>query len=168
MWHGSARVVFLSQAKPLDRQTFVYDFRETSSSTHQSVVKKVRKAEFNATTFDHSGDNQLLPCASFMLLSQELSLPCASFMLLSQELSSSHALFTTAKESSELLLCLLHVMARRIPVRQGVWRLQPDLFAAGNHVDLPVGLHCHGGPAAVQLPDQHLRPHAAALLRLPG
>ena len=43
------------QAKQLDRQTFVYDFRETSSSTHQSVVKKVRKAEFNATTFDHSG-----------------------------------------------------------------------------------------------------------------
>ena len=46
---------FSSQAKPLDRQTFMYDFRETSSSTHQSVVKKVQKADFNATTFDHSG-----------------------------------------------------------------------------------------------------------------
>jgi hypothetical protein len=42
------------QAKQLDKATFGYDFRETSSSSHQSVVKKVKKSDISAT-FDHQG-----------------------------------------------------------------------------------------------------------------
>ena len=45
------------QPKGLDRQTFPYDFRETSSSSHQSVVKKVNKADFSASGFDHQGES---------------------------------------------------------------------------------------------------------------
>ncbi|EIE26855.1 hypothetical protein COCSUDRAFT_39831 [Coccomyxa subellipsoidea C-169] len=43
-----------SQAKQLDTATFGYDFRETSSSSHESVVKKVKKSDISAT-FDHQG-----------------------------------------------------------------------------------------------------------------
>lgn len=42
------------QAKELDTATFGYDFRETSSSSHESVVKKVKKSDISAT-FDHQG-----------------------------------------------------------------------------------------------------------------
>lgn len=42
------------QAKPLDKATFGYDFRETSSASHESVVKKVKKSDIS-TTFDHKG-----------------------------------------------------------------------------------------------------------------
>ena len=43
------------QAKPLEKATFSYDFRETSSSSHAQVVKKVKKSDVSAT-FDHQGD----------------------------------------------------------------------------------------------------------------
>lgn len=45
------------QAKELDTATFGYDFRETSSSTHDSVVKKVKKSDVSAN-FDHQGARQ--------------------------------------------------------------------------------------------------------------
>ena len=43
------------QAKPLEKATFSYDFRETSSSSHAQVVKKVKKSDVSAS-FDHQGD----------------------------------------------------------------------------------------------------------------
>ena len=46
---------YCMQVKALDKQTFAYDFRETSSSSHVSVVKKVNKADFAATGFDYQG-----------------------------------------------------------------------------------------------------------------
>ena len=46
------------QAKPLEKATFSYDFRETSSSSHAHVVKKVKKSDVSAT-FDHQGDAHL-------------------------------------------------------------------------------------------------------------
>lgn len=45
----------IMQAKPLEKATFSYDFRETSSSSHAQVVKKVKKSDVSAT-FDHQGD----------------------------------------------------------------------------------------------------------------
>ena len=55
-WHTKdVKLGLCLQPKGLDRQTFPYDFRETSSSSHQSVVKKVSKADFSASGFDHQG-----------------------------------------------------------------------------------------------------------------
>jgi hypothetical protein len=45
------------QVKGLDRQTSQYDFRETSSSSHTRVVKKVNKADFAASAFDYQGES---------------------------------------------------------------------------------------------------------------
>lgn len=47
------------QAKPLEKATFGYDFRETSSSSHEQVVKKVKKSDVS-TTFDHQGEHSPL------------------------------------------------------------------------------------------------------------
>ena len=47
------------QAKPLEKATFGYDFRETSSSSHEQVVKKVKKSDVSAT-FDHQGEQAVL------------------------------------------------------------------------------------------------------------
>ncbi len=46
-----------AQDKALDTATFTYDFRETSSGTHRSVVKKVSKRDFDKAgqTLDYSG-----------------------------------------------------------------------------------------------------------------
>ncbi len=45
------------QDKAIDTATFTYDFRETSSSTHRSVVKKVSKHDFDkaGTVLDYTG-----------------------------------------------------------------------------------------------------------------
>ena len=56
----SCRAVYAMQAKPLEKATFGYDFRETSSSSHQQVVKKVKKSDISAT-FDHQGTHHDTP-----------------------------------------------------------------------------------------------------------
>ena len=75
----SPRVVYAMQAKPLEKATFGYDFRETSSSSHQQVVKKVKKSDISAT-FDHQGTHHDTPSpnqSEFMHLhSSRLSMHC--------------------------------------------------------------------------------------------
>jgi hypothetical protein len=52
-----ARAGRAAQDKALDTATFTYDFRETSSGTHRSVVKKVSKRDFDKAgqALDYTG-----------------------------------------------------------------------------------------------------------------
>ena len=75
----SCRAVYAVQAKPLEKATFGYDFRETSSSSHQQVVKKVKKSDISAT-FDHQGTHHATPSPNqfeyMQLHSSRLSMHC--------------------------------------------------------------------------------------------
>lgn len=49
--------VWARQGKAIDTATFGYDFRETSSSTHRAVVKKVSRHDFvrPGVSMDYTG-----------------------------------------------------------------------------------------------------------------
>ena len=63
------------QAKTLEKATFGYDFRETSSSSHEQVVKKVKKSDVSAT-FDHQGEPK---CSLSLKLSYKYLLGYSAF-----------------------------------------------------------------------------------------
>lgn len=100
-----------SQAKELDTATFGYDFRETSSSSHESVVKKVKKSDMSAN-FDHQG-----------ACSAHVKQACIGNVI------------TVAPVKG--LTNIMWVHCRCIPVRESIWRGQFDIFSASNAVAVP-------------------------------
>ena len=114
-WH-SERLLTSLQAKPLEKATFGYDFRETSSSSHEHVVKKVKKSDVSAT-FDHQGEQQFC---------NALESFCFGFLP-----------FSTQFHINALCERVLAYASRGVPVHQGLRRGELDLLPESDPLRLP-------------------------------